>query len=115
MRRVVCAAVVATSMGFTQSGPQAPTVAIGGDLRQWHKATLTLDGPHADEAATDPNPFRDYGMTVTFALTEATGAFTVGWFDPRNGGALKRGNVASVKAGGPAALGQAPDNRRKTG
>jgi hypothetical protein len=36
-------------------------------------------------------------------------AFTVTWFDPRNGGALKRGSITAVKAVGPAALGQAPD------
>ena len=32
---------------------------IGGELRQWHKITLTVDGPQADERATDPNPFCD--------------------------------------------------------
>jgi hypothetical protein len=50
------------------------------------------------------------GGTATLDLRGATGSFTVAWFDPRNGGALKRGSVASAKAGGPAALGEAPDN-----
>lgn len=26
-------------------------------MRQWHKVTLTLDGPEASEASSDPNPF----------------------------------------------------------
>jgi hypothetical protein len=50
------------------------------------------------------------GGTATLDMSEASGPFTVAWFDPRNGGALKRGSVASVKAGGPAALGQPPDS-----
>jgi len=40
-------------------------VTISGELRQWHKITLTLDGPHASEDGS-PNPFLDYRMQVTF-------------------------------------------------
>ena len=40
--------------------------AISGDLRQWHKVTLTFTGPQASEADSNPNPFTDYRMTVTF-------------------------------------------------
>ncbi len=36
-------------------------VSISGELRQWHKVTLTLTGPNADEAADAPNPFMDSG------------------------------------------------------
>lgn len=50
------------------------------------------------------------GNTTTLDLSKATGQFTVEWFDPRNGGALKKGSVTSVKAGAPAALGMPPDN-----
>ena len=42
------------------------TVAISGELKQWHKVTLTLDGPFASEANLHPNPFTDYRMTVIF-------------------------------------------------
>jgi hypothetical protein len=48
------------------------------------------------------------GGTADLDLTGASGQFSVNWFDPRNGGALKRGSVASVKAGGRVALGAAP-------
>jgi len=44
---------------------RAADVSISGELRQWHKVTLTLDGPHASEDGT-PNPFLDYRMQVTF-------------------------------------------------
>ena len=42
------------------------TVEISGVLRQWHNVTLSLAGPFARERDTDPNPFTDYRMTVTF-------------------------------------------------
>ena len=38
---------------------------ISGELQQWHKVTLTIDGPNASEDG-DPNPFLDYRMQVTF-------------------------------------------------
>ncbi|HIG31069.1 MAG TPA: DUF5060 domain-containing protein, partial [Verrucomicrobiales bacterium] len=41
-------------------------VKITGERKQWHKVTLTLDGPYAHELDTSPNPFRDYRMTVDF-------------------------------------------------
>jgi hypothetical protein len=50
------------------------------------------------------------GGTASLDLSEASGQFTVAWFDPRKGGALQRGSVASVKAGGAAALGEAPES-----
>jgi len=55
--------------------------AITGELKQWHKVTLTLDGPQATETDTDPNPFTDYRMDVTFAHESGTPSYTVpGYF-----------------------------------
>ncbi|MCA9154427.1 MAG: DUF5060 domain-containing protein [Planctomycetales bacterium] len=42
------------------------SVRISGELKQWHKLTLTLNGPHAHERDDSPNPFTDYHMTVEF-------------------------------------------------
>jgi hypothetical protein len=50
------------------------------------------------------------GDTATLDLSKATGQFSVEWFDPRNGGATKRGSVTAVKGGAPASLGMPPDN-----
>jgi hypothetical protein len=50
------------------------------------------------------------GGTTELDLSKATGSFAVSWFDPRNGGPLKRGSVSQVKGGGSVALGQPPDN-----
>jgi hypothetical protein len=49
------------------------------------------------------------GGTTTLDLSGASGEFAVEWFNPRTGGPLRRGSVATVKAGSPAALGAAPE------
>jgi hypothetical protein len=36
-----------------------------GELKKWHKVTLTFDGPETSESA-DPNPFLDYRLNVNF-------------------------------------------------
>jgi len=39
---------------------------ISGELKKWHKVTLTFTGPQTNENAK-PNPFLDYRLNVTFA------------------------------------------------
>ncbi|MHC4287925.1 MAG: DUF5060 domain-containing protein, partial [Planctomycetota bacterium] len=39
--------------------------AVDGELKVWHKVTLSFDGPQTSETAT-PNPFTDYRLDVTF-------------------------------------------------
>jgi len=41
-------------------------VMITGELKQWHKVTLNLDGPFAHEKDNSPNPFTDRAFNVTF-------------------------------------------------
>jgi hypothetical protein len=63
-----------------QSGRSAD-VSVEGDLRQWHKVTLTFMGPQADEAADAPNPFLDYRLSVTFAHESGSPTYNVpGYF-----------------------------------
>ncbi|MDX2268162.1 MAG: DUF5060 domain-containing protein [Bryobacter sp.] len=38
---------------------------VSGELKQWHKVTLSWSGPQASETGT-PNPFLDYRLEVTF-------------------------------------------------
>lgn len=38
---------------------------ISGELKKWHDVTLTFTGPQTGETA-EPNPFRDYRLSVTF-------------------------------------------------
>ena len=91
-----------------EAGCCASDVAISGELKQWHKVTLTLTGPQADESSTAPNPFTDYRMTVTFAHESGTPTYRVpGYFagdgDAANSSATSgnkwRAHVAPDKAG----------------
>lgn len=50
------------------------------------------------------------GGTTNLDLSGVSGTFTVRWFDPRNGGALRNGSVTSISGGGQRGLGNAPDN-----
>lgn len=43
----------------------SPAGQISGELKTWHKVTLTFDGPSTSESA-DPNPFLHYRLNVTF-------------------------------------------------
>ncbi|WP_231617430.1 DUF5060 domain-containing protein [Novipirellula aureliae] len=62
------------------SAANAADATISGELRQWHKVTLTLDGPQASEDGT-PNPFLDYRMQVTFCHPESGQTYVVpGYF-----------------------------------
>jgi len=38
---------------------------VGGELRLWHRVTVSFEGPETAENAT-PNPFTDYRLTVEF-------------------------------------------------
>jgi len=39
---------------------------VTGELKMWHKVTVTFDGPDTSERA-DPNPFMYYRLNVTFS------------------------------------------------
>ena len=49
-----------------------------------------------------------HGSSADLDLRSASGRFTVSWFDPRQGGALRQGSVTSVAGGSVVALGQPP-------
>jgi len=43
--------------------------AVTGELKKWHRVTLTFDGPQTSEDAT-PNPFLDYRLNVVFTIAD---------------------------------------------
>lgn len=58
--------------------PVDPTISIEGELLQWHKVTLVLNGPKTLEMAEE-NPFLDYKLEATFS--QGTISYTVpGYF-----------------------------------
>ncbi len=73
---------------------EGPAPAVTGELRQWHRLTLTFDGPESDERA-DPNPFLDYRLQVTFRLGEL--AYRVPGFFAADGNAAQTGATGGRK------------------
>jgi hypothetical protein len=72
-------------------------VAISGELKQWHKVTLTLDGPYATEADTRPNPFTDYRMTVTFTHESGAPSYQVPAYFAADGNAGETSASEGIK------------------
>jgi hypothetical protein len=89
----LCGLLVPLSLAIAADGADGDgNVTIGGELKQWHKVTLTLDGPFARERDTEPNPFTDYRMTVAFAHESGTPRYAVpGYF-------AADGNAATTSA-----------------
>ncbi len=57
-------------MTLTVGNPQSTGV-VSGELRKWHRVTLTFDGPQASELGA-VNPFTDYRLSVTFTNGSTT-------------------------------------------
>lgn len=78
-------------------GRQPSGAVVSGELRQWHKVTLTLDGPNADESGSAPNPFVDYRLTVTFAHESGTPVYHVPGYFAADGNAANSGAASGNK------------------
>jgi hypothetical protein len=72
-------------------------VAVGGELKQWHKVTLTLDGPFAHERDTRPNPFTDCRFDVTFTHESGAPSYLVPGYFAADGNAAESGVEAGTK------------------
>jgi hypothetical protein len=57
-------------------------VVVTGELKKWHKVTLTFEGPDANEFP-GPNPFLDYRLNVFFyegqQVLHRAGVLCGGW------------------------------------
>jgi len=71
-----------------------PAGQVGGELRTWHKVTITFDGPQTSETA-DPNPFTDYRLDVTFLQGDKR--YVVPGYYAADGGAANSGAGAGNK------------------
>ncbi len=69
-------------------------VTVSGELKKWHRITLTFEGPDSGEKAT-PNPFFDYRFSVTF--TNAEKSCTVEGFYAADGNAAETSANAGNK------------------
>ncbi len=81
LRSVICFILVAAICSQTVSGGQ-----ISGELKKWHKVTMTFNGPQTSEAA-DPNPFLYYRLNVTFEHQGSGKSYTVPGYYAADGNA----------------------------
>ncbi|MEL6256993.1 MAG: DUF5060 domain-containing protein, partial [Bacteroidota bacterium] len=49
---------------------------LEGELRRWHKTSLTFDGPNTSEQG-NPNPFTDFNMEVSFTHTASNTTYKI--------------------------------------
>ncbi|MHB1037760.1 MAG: DUF5060 domain-containing protein [Pirellulales bacterium] len=61
--------VSASFLGAAAEGGPRSQGAVSGELKKWHRVSITFEGPETSEIA-EPNPFRDYRLEVTFARAE---------------------------------------------
>ena len=79
------------SMASQQAKPE-----ISGELKKWHKVTLTFDGPFTSE--TDKwNPFMNYRLNVVFTHKKSGKSFTVPGYFAADGNAAESSAVEGNK------------------
>jgi hypothetical protein len=88
---VVCLIFVAVFCCRTASAGQ-----VSGELKKWHKVTLTFDGPDTSETA-DPNPFLYYRLNVTFTHQPSGKSFLVPGYYAADGNAANTSADSSNK------------------
>jgi len=78
------------------SWSQAASGQVTGELKKWHKVTLTFDGPATSEAA-DPNPFLDYRLNVAFTHDNSGKSYLVPGYFAADGDAANTGAESGSK------------------
>ena len=66
-------------------------ITLHGELKQWHKVTLSMTGPFAKETDKNPNPFTDYRMTVHFQHESGDPEYEVPGYFAASGNASQTG------------------------
>ena len=70
---------------------------VSGELKQWHKVTLTLNGPFADERDKKPNPFRDIMINVTLQHESGQPEYFIPMYFAADGNAANTGATSGNK------------------
>ena len=89
---LLLAAVCAVQFTCVAAEPE-----ITGELKQWHKVTLTIDGPSAHETNNAPNPFLDYRMMVTFTHESGPPSYRVPGYFAADGNAARTSATSGNK------------------
>lgn len=70
---------------------------VSGELKQWHKVTLTIDGPFAYERDQEPNPFTDIRLNVTFTHESGSPRYVVPGYFAADANAAESGAESGTK------------------
>ncbi|MDF1814359.1 MAG: DUF5060 domain-containing protein [Verrucomicrobiales bacterium] len=73
------------------------SVQITGELKTWHKVTLTLDGPWAHELDRERNPFTEYKCEVSFRHESGEPWYIVPAYFAADGNAAESSAVSGTK------------------
>ncbi|NJB35218.1 DUF5060 domain-containing protein [Croceivirga sp. JEA036] len=71
-------------------------LAITGELKKWHKVTLTFDGPESAEDATD-NPFMNYRLNIVFTHVKSGKSYVIPGYFAADGNAGETSATAGNK------------------
>lgn len=86
-------------LAITSLHSAAPGASISGELREWHKVTLSFNGPSTSESAST-NPFTNYRLNVTFSHAASGKSYLVPGYYAADGNAANTsassGNVWRV-------------------
>jgi len=93
--KLLCPLVAGAWLAVSAAHGAAPVVS--GELKQWHTITVTLDGPQAKETDTDPNPFTDYRLDVTFTHESGSPSYRVPGYFAADGNAAETSATAGNK------------------
>ncbi len=72
-----------------------PSGQVSGELRKWHRVTLSFAGPETAETA-DPNPFRDFRLSVEFTHVATGRSHVVPGFFAADGDAAETGATSGA-------------------
>ena len=93
--------IFAESEDLSLQMPRKPdgdaSVAIEGEPKQWHKVTLTLDGPYAHEFDNTPNPFVNYEMNVAFTHESGSPSYVIPGYFAADGKAAETSAQSGTK------------------
>jgi hypothetical protein len=92
-RRLGAAVLLLGLLGAVEGLAQA-SGSVSGELKKWHRVTVTFDGPAASEGGST-NPFRDYRLNVTF--TRGARSVVVPGFFAADGNAGETGAASGNK------------------
>ncbi|MEX2261712.1 MAG: DUF5060 domain-containing protein [Bryobacteraceae bacterium] len=83
-------------LASAQTLPAQAPGQVRGDLKRWHRVTLTFDGPNTGEDAT-PNPFRSYRLNVAFNHAGSGKSHTVPGYYAADGNASETSATSGNK------------------